>query len=173
MTAEAERPAGQPVERLLADLREVVEHARAMPMSASCVVHRGEVLAALDAIRDALPAQLDDAQDVVQHAESVLADARRRGEELVADARVEAERLVSEQAVVAAAASRAARLVQDAQTESARLQREADDYCDRRLADFEIDLERIGQQVRRGREKLAERVGEPEAFGAHGDAGLP
>jgi len=38
--------------------------------------------------------------------------------------------------------------------------READDYCDRRLAEFEIDLGRVLAQVQAGRAKLAGRLGE-------------
>lgn len=143
---------------LLEQLRQTVEQARALPMSASCVVHRGEVLELLDAVRQALPDQLDRATALVEHADAVLAQARRDGELELARARERAEQLVEEQAVVAAARSKAAKVVQDAQDEAARLLREADDYCDRRLADFEIDLDRIGAQVRRGRDKLRERA---------------
>ena len=43
------------------------------------------------------------------------------------------------------------------------LQRDADDYCDRRLADFEIDLGKVLSQVQAGRAKLAGRLGVDEA----------
>ena len=38
----------QTAEEKLARLREMILNARAMPMSASCVINRGEVLAAID-----------------------------------------------------------------------------------------------------------------------------
>ena len=148
---------------LLERLRQTVEQARALPMSASCVIHRGEVLELLGAVRKALPAQLDRARALVEHADAVLAQARRDGELELARAHERAEQLVDEQAVVAAARSKAAKVLQDAQDEAARLLREADDYCDRRLADFEIDLDRIGAQVRRGRDKLRERAESDQA----------
>ena len=148
------------VEQLLDRLQDTVEQARALPMSASCVVHRADVLELVAAVRQALPAQFDRAQGVVEHAEQVLATARRQGEQELARAREQAEAMLSQQAVVAAAQSRAAKLVADAEVEAARLLREADDYCDRRLADFEIDLDRIAQQVRKGRDKLRERTGD-------------
>lgn len=164
-------PGGEPVEELLDRLRQVVEQARAMPMSASCVVHRGEVLEMLDGVRSALPAQLDRASEILAQADGVLAEARRQGALEVTRARAAAEELLSEQAVVAAATAHVERLVADAEAQAARLRREADDYCDRRLADFEIDLDRIGQQVRRGREKLAARVAAPEEL--HDPAAAP
>lgn len=157
------------VEQLLNRLQDTVEQARALPMSASCVVHRADVLDLVAAVRQALPAQLDDAQGVVEHAEQVMDAARRQGELELARAREQAEAMLSQQAVVAAAQSRAAKLLADAEAEAARLLAEADDYCDRRLADFEIDLARIAQQVRKGRDKLRERAATGE--GAGDDAG--
>jgi len=50
--------------------------------------------------------------------------------------------------------------VAEAQATADRLRREADDYCDRRLAEFEIDLGRVLAQVQAGRAKLAGRLGE-------------
>lgn len=146
-----------PVHTLLDELADVVTRARSMPMSASCVVHRGEVLELVENVRQALPTEIQQAGEVIEGADAVLDRARSQAEQVVAEARERAQQLVSDQAVVAAATSQAQRVVEDAQTEAARLLAEADDYCDRRLADFEIDLDRLAQQVRRGREKLRTR----------------
>lgn len=153
-----------PVHTLLDELSDLVAHARAMPMSASCVIHRSEVLELVDAVRQSLPAELQRAGAVIHGADAVVDRAHAEAEAIVAEARERAEQLISDQAVVAAATSRAERLVSDAQAEAVRLRAEADDYCDRRLADFEIDLDRVAQQVRRGRDKLRTR-GHPEPDG--------
>ena len=47
-----ERPTA---EEKLTHLRELILSARAMPMSASCVINRGEVLSAIDEVIDNLP----------------------------------------------------------------------------------------------------------------------
>ena len=60
-------------------------------------------------------------------------------------------------ALVATARGRSEQILDAARTEAARLLREADQYCDGRLAEFENDLERAMAQVRRGRDRLAER----------------
>jgi hypothetical protein len=49
------------------------------------------------------------------------------------------------------------------------LRHEADDYCDRRLAEFEIDLGKILAQVHAGRDKLADRLGESDEGAAPAD----
>ena len=43
-------------------LRELILNARSMPMSASCVINRGDVLAAIDDVIDNLPDEIADAQ---------------------------------------------------------------------------------------------------------------
>ena len=53
-------------------------------------------------------------------------------------------------------------IVAEAEETAERLQRDADDYCDRRLADFEIDLGKVLSQVQAGRAKLAGRLGSDE-----------
>ena len=59
----------------LDELVTIVEEARGLPMTASCVVPRGDVLELLDDVRDALPGEVDDAQDVLDHRDQMLADA--------------------------------------------------------------------------------------------------
>src|SRR5258707_477131 len=45
----------------LDELVTIVEEARGVPMTGSCVVPRGDVLELLDDVRDALPGEVDDA----------------------------------------------------------------------------------------------------------------
>lgn len=45
-----------------------------------------------------------------------------------------------------------------ARVEAERLRHEADDYCDRRLAEFEIDLGKLVTQVQAGRARLGQRL---------------
>ena len=141
-------------------LEEVIEHGRAMPMSTSVLVNRTEVLHLLAQARDAVPAELGAADEVLAEAAEIRGRARAEGERILAEARAHAAELVSADAVVLAARERAAELVHEAERTAERLRREADDYCDRRLADFEIDLGRVLAQVQAGRAKLAGRLGD-------------
>ena len=57
----------------------VVEEARSLPMTSNCVVPRGEVLELLDDVREALPGELDDAQDVLDRRDELVDDAAAGG----------------------------------------------------------------------------------------------
>ena len=65
-------------EAKLAKLRDLVAHARSMPMSASCVVNRQDVLAAIDDVIDNLPDEIAEAQDVIENSRDARPPARPR-----------------------------------------------------------------------------------------------
>lgn len=135
----------------------LLEDARAMPMSASALVNRAEVLGLLDELRDLLPEQLHHADLLLSDREAVVEQGRSRAEQMVTAAQVEHDRLVEQTQIVSAARERAAAVQLAAQAEAERLLAQADDYVDRKLAEFEIALEQLGQQVGRGRDRLAQR----------------
>src|SRR5699024_6278576 len=82
----------------------------------------------------------------------------RQAEEIIERAHARAEELISEQHVVAQAREMAEHIVADAEAAAEKLARDADDYCDRQLAQFEIDLHAIPAQVGAGRARLEERA---------------
>ena len=165
MAAEADERAAEEAQvglnAILDDLARLVETARTMPMSSSVLVHKGDALALVDELRAAFPEQLAHADEVLAEADQVLEDAHRQAEEILTTARARAIELVQTEQVVVQAQSRALEIVDEAEEAAAGLRRDADDYCDRRLADFEVDLGKLLAQVQAGRAKLADRLGSP------------
>src|ERR687894_399956 len=74
----------------------VVEEARGVPMTGNCVVPRGDVLELLDDVREALPGELDDAQDVLDRRDELIDDAAQEAEQTRTSARADADRLLAE-----------------------------------------------------------------------------
>ena len=147
------------VQGVLDALAAAVANARSMPMSSSVLVNRAEMLTLVEEARDALPSQLTQADRLLANADAARERARIEAVAIIAGAHEEADRLVEVQAVTVAAREQAARIVGEAHAEADALRREADDYCDRRLADFEIDLGKVLAQVQAGRAKLVTRLG--------------
>jgi cell division septum initiation protein DivIVA len=141
----------------LDELVQAIESARAVPMSASCMVNRVDVLALLDKVRRQLPADLTRADSLLADAEGVIAEARRAGDDIIAEAHQEKMRLVSDTEVQAQAEREAGRIISGANTEAERMQREIDDYIDAKLANFELVLTKTLEAVARGRDKIAGR----------------
>ena len=146
-------------EEQLARLRELVLNARAMPMSASCVINRGEVLSAIDEVIDHLPDEISDAQRVIDRSQAKIAEGEAESERLVAQARDEAARLALESEIVRVAEEKAAKIKADAEAEAQALRKETDLFIDSRMASFESVLHKTSSQVKTARARLAERSG--------------
>jgi len=146
-------------EEKLAYLRELILNARAMPMSASCVINRSEVLAAIDDVIENLPEEIADAQRVIDTSASKVAEGEAEAGRILAEAREHAASLAQHSEVVRVAEQVAAQLRSEADQEAAALRREIDEFVDARMASFESVLHKTASQVRTARARLAERSG--------------
>ena len=155
---------------ILDALTDAVTRARAMPMSSSVLLNRAELLDLLEQARDVLPVQLTRADELLADADEVKKVARAEAERILTGAKERAAALVEKEPIVAAAEARAAEIVAQAEAAATTRMREADDYCDRRLGDFEIDLGRISAQVTAGRAKLAARLSDDAKASSTGAA---
>jgi hypothetical protein len=141
----------------LNELIATVTDARTMPMSASCLVNRAEMLELLERLRDELPADLDHADALLSDREAVLSAGRAEAEAILEDARGVREQLIEQTDVLAAARSRADTVTTQARAESTLLLADADDYVDRKLSEFELFLGQLTSQVNNGRLRLTFR----------------
>ena len=142
------------VDQKLEELSVLIEEAKAVPLSASCMVNRAVVLDLIDDIRDALPSSLSDADQLLAEREAVVSEGRREADRLIAEAREEQLRMLSQHEVYLVAVAESEALRGETFDEVTRMRRETDDYIDARLATFEITLHKPLTAVERGRDKL-------------------
>ena len=142
------------VDQKLEELSVLVEEAKAVPLSASCMVNRTVVLDLIDDIRDVLPSSLSDADQLLAEREAVVAEGRREADRIIAQAREEQLRMLSQHEVYLVAVAESEALRAETFDEVTRMRRETDDYIDARLATFEITLHKTLAAVERGRDKL-------------------
>jgi vacuolar-type H+-ATPase subunit H len=149
-------PAGgsDDLEGLLRRAIDLVENARAMPLSASVLVSREEVLGLLQGALDRVPEETRRARWLLKEREEFIESGKREADNLLEEVRAQAERMVQRTEIVRQANQVAQRVVDDARQEARRLRHEAEDFCDQRLASFEIVLERTLKTVIAGRAKL-------------------
>jgi len=131
----------------LAALRDLLTRAKAMPMSASCVVNRAEAIALVDAATAAIPEQAS------------TRPARAEAEAVLTQAKEEAAALVAREAIVQQAKVESERLMSDARNEADALRTETDAFVDSRMASFESVLHKTLSQVTLARTRLSQRSG--------------
>ncbi|MBM7825219.1 cell division septum initiation protein DivIVA [Arcanobacterium pluranimalium] len=175
---------------ILEEITGLVENAKAMPLSASVLVNRSEILDLLNTARDIVPSQIVAADSVLQDAAAVSDEARERAEEIVdqanqeadqilAEAREQASRLVSQDSITIAAKSQSARILDEAKSKADRVKRGADEYSDaalehlaQELVSIQNELDTIQHQIAAGRGLIADRRDDDvasEAYDEHED----
>ena len=127
-------------ERRLRDLKRTIVEARAVPMSASCMVNRADTLAVIDTIIAGL---VEEVETLTRQG----ANSGRRGWDIV-----------DQTEIVQEAKTRAARIEAKAKAEQEELLAEADRYVETRLASFEAELQVTLSRVGVMRERLMSRV---------------
>jgi vacuolar-type H+-ATPase subunit H len=139
----------------LASAITMIEEAKGVPLSASCVIHRGELLAILDQARVAFPSDLERAMKILREQDRLIEEAKGSADALIAQAREEVASMVAQTEIVAAARKEAKKIIDEVNDESEAQQEEIDAYVDSRLATLEVILNKTLDTITKGRERLA------------------
>jgi vacuolar-type H+-ATPase subunit H len=128
---------------MLQQLEEAVRDAKSMPLSSSALVNREEVLDMVREMQESLPEEIKQARWIVKDREDLLAKARAEAEKIVEQAREDQLRMARKQEVVQRASDESERILREADEQARGMRRDAEDYADGKLAQFEIALRRI------------------------------
>jgi hypothetical protein len=145
---------GLDAEALIERSLDLINSAKTMPLSASVLISRDELVQLLALSLERLPVELKEARWLLREREEFMAERDREAKALMDEVRVQAERMVARTDIVRQANRVAQRILDDANEEARRMRHETEDYCDQRLAGMEIVLDRTMKTVRSGRQKL-------------------
>jgi len=132
----------------------IVEEARSVPLSASCVINRSELLQLLDQIKVSFPSDLAKAIAIQREKASILEQAHIQSDAIIQQARDEVSRLIEQTAIVSSARKEASKILSEAKAESERDREEIEEYIDSRLANLEVVLNKTLDVISKGREQL-------------------
>jgi cell division septum initiation protein DivIVA len=139
------------------ELTTVIENARSVPMSGSCMVPRDHLLDLLDDLRESLPEDVQAAGAIVEQRTEILQQAQAEAERLTGATRAESEQLLS------AARRQREDLLGTARRQRDELLTRAQAEAEDLLADAEAEARRLIEEGRAHREALiAEAVAEHE-----------
>ena len=141
------------------ELTTVIENARSVPMSASCMVPRDHLLDLLDDLRESLPEDVQAAGAIVEQRTEILQQAQEEAERLTGRTRGESEQVLGQarrqreeilgtarrqrDEILAAAQADAEQLLLDAEAEAARLVEEGRQSQEALLAAAHAEHERL------------------------------
>ncbi|MCL5947633.1 MAG: hypothetical protein M1420_00495 [Actinobacteria bacterium] len=156
-------------EALLHEALSLLDEARQIPLSSSVRVNREQMAALLSEALNALPGELAEARQMLEDRAEFMAERDREAREILDEVRAQAERMVQRSEMVREGRRAAQHIVDEAKDTAKQVKREVDDYCDKRLAAFEVSLERVLRSVKDGRERMKTSP----SGASHSDAGAP
>ena len=122
------------------ELTTVIENARSVPMSASCMVPRDHLLDLLDDLRESLPEDVRAAGAIVEQRTEILQQAQAEAERLTGRTRGESDQMLGQarrqrDEILAEAQADAEQLLADAEAEAERLVAEGHRHREALIAD--------------------------------------
>ena len=115
---------------LIDRLEELIGEARRLPIGTGVVIDRRRLLDLVDQLRAAVPAEVREAQEILDRTAEVLAQADQEVALRLARADEEVDRKVSDSEIFSAAEVRAEQVIAQAQAEAERLLEEAQKQAD-------------------------------------------
>ena len=117
------------MEELITALYDMIQDAKAMPLSADkCIIERDRALDMLDELSAQMPGELKQAQTIVQSREELVSQARREAESLIRSARQQADEMVKQEAIYQEATRQCEQLVIETQNRMNQIKQVSTDY---------------------------------------------
>jgi len=147
------------------ELTTVIENARSVPMSGSCMVPRDHLLDLLDDLRESLPEDVQAVGAIVEQRTEILQQAQAEAERLTEETRAESEELMASarrtrDEVLGMARRSRDELVAQAQGEAEELLAQADAEAERIVAEARVAAEAL---LAEAREQQAEALAAAQA----------
>lgn len=144
------------VDDLILELQDMVNNARAMPLSKDKkVLLSGErIFDILDEIEDNLPSEIRQAKNVVADREQILEEAKRNGEEIIRRAEERRKIMVSESEIVKAAEAQAKDILNDAKKKSMDIHKAANDYVENIMRRADEAVTSYAQEIKKARQNF-------------------
>ncbi len=144
------------VEDLILELQDMVNNAKAMPLSKDkkVLISGDRIFDILDEIEDNLPAEISYAKNVVADRDAIIAEAKRNAEDIIRQAEERRRIMVSENEITRAAEGQAKEIIADAKKKSAEMHKAANAYVEDIMRRTDESITGYAQEIRKARQNL-------------------
>jgi len=145
------------VMELINYLEEEIRASGTVPFSDKCLTDRQKCLDLINDIKDTLPRELEEAHDIMQQHDTILAEAEREAESIRIEAENQARELTSRDQITLNAQQQAQDMLSSAQRSAQEIRNSADLYADDILSDLESYVQRSLDMVHQSRQQMRGR----------------
>lgn len=129
-----------------------------IPMTSRVVIDEEDLFELLDHLREFLPAEIRQAQHIVQQQTSILQEAKTTAEKMIEKTKEKTRQFLQEHELVKQAQKMASETRQSTEVETKRQRYEADKYSEQILADLEQKVNRALGMVKAGHQNLSQNM---------------
>jgi vacuolar-type H+-ATPase subunit H len=135
---------------LLDRLEDAIRSGWHMPGTSRCMVDENELQEIIDSVRESIPTEVRQAQEITRTRDEILGDAKTEAERLIAQAQQQAYEMVQEQGLYKTAEKEARRIIEEANQQAGETRARADEYALNSLMQLETQLNNTLHTVRNG-----------------------
>jgi len=144
----------------LDQLEEVLLEGTRVPFSGGRLVNEQDAIELMDAVRESLPGQINQASDLIRQREEYIGQARRQAEEIVANAQREREQLIHAASVRQEAERQVAELREQARVQCEQLLHQGRQQAAKAEQEIQARLAQLEQQFAARRQQLEQEAAE-------------
>lgn len=144
----------QDTAEMLDHLESTVTSARSMPFSDNCLVDREEMLVLIGMIRDSLPAELKQAEWLLEQNRQLIAEARKEAENIIREAETRMASMINEHEITQQARQQAAMIIESANVSARQIRAGALEYARKRIGDLEEQLTEMLVIIQKNKKEL-------------------
>ena len=143
------------VEDLLAELREVIDEAKSIPlMSGKMLVNADQVKEILDDIEDTLPQEVRQAKAIVADRATILANAKKEADNIIRVADERQKALINQNEVIKQAQVEANDIINEAKIKSREIRKASNDYVEELMRQADEFMTAQTNEIKKTRQNL-------------------
>lgn len=140
--------------QLIQALEDYVLSCHKVPMTTRVIINEDQFFVLLDKLRDTLPTELHQAQEIVNQKQRILSEAQSKAQDILKQSEAQSKATLEKSNIV----KEAKNFVSQAKKEAEMQRYEADKYSEEVLADLEQKVKKALSVVKTGRDNLAQNM---------------
>jgi len=143
---------------LLDEFENINEECSRIPMTGKVIIHEDTLYNYLDRIRGVMPESVQEADWIMREKSRILEEANKEAENIIETAKSKIQRIAGENEIVKLAKTQSDEIIENSKTLAKEVTQGAFNYADDVMSQLQLELEKILQVVRQGREELRHNV---------------
>jgi cell division septum initiation protein DivIVA len=139
---------------VLEEFEKIIEESARIPMTNRAIINEEILYDFVDKFRSMLPASVREAERVLREKDRILEDAEQERGSILDSAKTKLERITGESEIVKMAITQGESIIDEAKANARKLTTGAYGYADDVMNALQLELEKILQTVRSGRDEI-------------------